>query len=155
MRTTKTAISVMICVFTVQLLNMVGLTMFDGFFAGIGAVNAMQPTIKGTKDFGFNRIFGTIIGGIVGILLYIPNIILLNGDFNVIFAGIGTIITISVINMFNKPNAVFIGCIVFTASVTKMTTGPIIPYMVLRTIETSYGILVTIIVNKTILPPKE
>lgn len=155
MRTTKTAISVMICVLTVQILNMLGLTMFEGFFAGIGAVNAMQPTIKGTKDFGFNRIFGTIIGAIVGTILYVPNIMLLNGEFNVIFAGIGTILTISIINAFNKPNAVFIGCIVFTASVTKIAAGPIVPYMVLRTLETSYGILVTIIVNKTIHPPKE
>ncbi len=155
MRTTKTAIAVMICMLTRDILNLMGVHSFNIFFAGIGAVNAMQDSIIGTRQAGFNRIFGTAIGAIISLVIYPFNILLFKGKLEVLFAGLGIIIVIKIITALKKPNAVFVGCIVLIASLTKFNVNESIVFYVLnRTIETTYGIIIAIIVNETIKPPK-
>ncbi len=156
MRTIKTAIAVMICIATKDILYGMGIYSFNIFFAGIGAVNAMQSSIIGTRKAGFNRVFGTIIGAIVSLVIYPFNMILLDGKLDVLFAGLGIILVIKIITAFNKPNAVFVGCIVLIASLTKIDVNESIVFYVLnRTIETTYGIIVAVIVNETIKPPQK
>ncbi len=156
MRTIKTAIAVMICILTRDILYMMDIYSFNIFFAGIGAVNAMQSSINGTRKAGFNRVFGTVIGAVVSLMIYPLNIIVFDGKLDFLFAGLGIIIVIKIITELNKPNAVFVGCIVLIASVTKIDSNEAILFYVLnRTIETTYGILVAVVVNETIKPPQK
>ncbi len=151
MRTIKTALAVMICIGTVNLLESFGITYFTGFFAGLAAVNAMQSSISETRAFGIARAYGTFLGSIIGILMYPINEIIFQGRFETLFAGIGIIITINIVSRINQ-QAVFMACALFIASITNKESFFI--YMAVRTLETAFGAFTSIAINELIRPPK-
>ncbi len=150
MRNIKTALAVSIVVLTVNILHRMGYEMFSGFFAILAAINAMQSSINETRKAGFARTFGTFIGSIIGIVLYPFNILIFHGNLEPLFAFIGTVFTIAIVSRINQ-QAVFMGCALFLSSLVNETG--IIAYMIIRTLETAYGALITIIINETIHPP--
>lgn len=150
MRNIKTALSVSIVILTVDILHNFGFEMFTGFFAILAAINAMQSSINETRKAGFARTFGTFIGSIIGICLYPFNILVFHGHLEPLFAFVGTVFTIAIVSRINQ-QAVFMGCALFLSSLTNETG--VVSYMVIRTIETAYGALVTVIINETIKPP--
>lgn len=151
MRTIKTALSVMICIGMVNLLEHFGINYFTGFFAGLAAVNAMQSSISETRAFGIARAYGTFLGSLIGIAMYPINEMIFQGRFETLFAGLGIIITINIVSRINQ-QAVFMACALFIASITNKDSFFI--YMAVRTLETAFGAFTSIAINELIRPPK-
>lgn len=146
LRNIKTAISVSICLIIFSK---------DPFFAAIAAVMCMQDTVENSVKIGINRIFGTLIGGLIGLIflhstrwLHLESIIPL-------ITGIGIVLAIYLCNLLKKPASSAISSLVLIAiMIAPVASNPLF-YAFKRTIETSLGIIVSILVNKYIKPQTE
>ncbi len=153
MRTVKTAICVLICL----LINYF-FSPEVGLISAIAAIVCMQSTIENTLKTSLNRLVGTAIGGIFGMLL-LP---LAEGspfDFlYVLLMPLGIIVIIYLCNLIKMPGSAVICAIVYiSVLVAPATAGSIKdPYLlaVFRIIDTVIGIVVAMLVNRFIAPPK-
>lgn len=154
LRTIKSAISVFLC-----------LVIFPEipFFACLTAVICLQDTVANSVKTGIHRGGGTILGGFIGLvfLLFcklisynIPNY-LLSKLLIYIIISLGIIVVIYSCNLLNQSGAINISCIVFLAVTTAHAYEEPLYYALDRTIQTLFGILISILVNKYITPPKE
>ena len=143
MRNIKTAISVFICIIILRIFH----NTFP-FYACIAAVITMQSTVHNSFTTGKNRIIGTIIGAICGLIfaLISPN--------NVFLTSLGIVFVIYFLNLLNRKNSVIIACIVFLAIMTNLKEGTPLIYSLSRVIETFIGILVSVLINYLIYHPK-
>lgn len=153
-RTLKTAFAVFLC-----------LALFPKtpFFSCMTAVFCLQNTVSSSFKVAFIRGFGTIWGGIIGLtFIYVRHFVLwmpIPEPF-MTFAlyttvAIGIIVMIQSLNLFKRPDCINIGCIVFLAITTVNADKLPAYYMVNRVIETLFGIVIGLLVNKFINPPKE
>lgn len=143
MRNIKTAFSVFLCIIILRAFH----HPFP-FYACIAAVITMQSTVHNSFTTGKNRIIGTIIGAICGLLfaLISPN--------NVFLTSIGIVIVIYFLNLLNRKNSIIIGCVVFLAIMTNLKEGTPLIYSLSRVIETFMGIFISVLVNFLIFHPK-
>jgi len=143
MRNIKTAFSVFLCIIILRAFH----HQFP-FYACIAAVITMQSTVHNSFTTGKNRIIGTIIGAICGLLfaLISPN--------NVFLTSIGIVLVIYFLNLLNRKNSIIIGCVVFLAIMTNLREGTPLIYSLSRVIETFAGIFISVIVNCLIFHPK-
>lgn len=153
LRTLKTALSVFLCL--VLLPN-------EPFFACLTSVFCLQDTVENSFKMGKNRGIGTLVGAIFGLIIMFifkaitKNIssVFLSKLIIYIFIALGIILVIYSNNLFLKmPGAINITCIAFLAVTTTHAYADPIYYAVNRTFETLCGIVIAIIVNKTINPP--
>lgn len=138
-RNLKTAISVFICIIVFQLLKRP-----YPFYACIAAVICMQNSVHNSFVAGKNRMIGTIIGAVVGIMFSI-----FIGQ-NAIVTGLGIVLVIYLCNFFNYDGSVSIACVVFLAIMTNLKEGTSYMYAINRVFDTFVGIIVAILVNKYI-----
>lgn len=143
MRNIKTAISVFLCIIILRAFN----NTFP-FYACIAAVITMQGTVHDSFATGKNRMIGTIIGAIYGLIfaLISPN--------NIFLTSIGIVLVIYFLNLFNRKNSISIACVVFLAIMTNLTQVTPLIYSLNRVTETFIGIFVSVLVNYFIYPPK-
>jgi uncharacterized membrane protein YgaE (UPF0421/DUF939 family) len=143
MRNIKTAFSVFLCIIILRAFR----HNFP-FYACIAAVITMQSTVHNSFTTGKNRMIGTIIGAICGLLfaLISPN--------NVFLTSIGIVIVIYFLNLLNRKNSIIIGCVVFLAIMTNLREGTPLIYSFSRVIETFVGIFISVLVNCLIFHPK-
>ncbi|VYU57241.1 FUSC family protein [Clostridium tertium] len=154
LRTIKTAIAVFSC-----------LLFFpnEPFFACLTTVFCVQDTVTNSVTIAINRGLGTILGAVIGLLFLIVcrfftyniNVFIISKFLVYITISIGIIVVIYICNLIKKPGAINISCIAFLAVTTVHAFGNPIYYATNRIIETLFGILVGLLVNKFILPPKE
>ena len=144
-RNIKTALCVLICLIFWP----------SSIFAAIAAVICVQSTVENSLEIGINRLIGTFIGGIASlILIYIINSLNLQKFLPFIVAA-GVSLVIYICNLIKKPSASSISSITLIAIlITQSSNNPLI-YSIHRTIETAFGVLVAIVINKYIRPPKE
>jgi len=143
MRNIKTAISVFLCIIILRVFH----NTFP-FYACIAAVITMQSTVHDSFTTGKNRMIGTIIGALCGLIfaLISPN--------NIFLTSIGIVFVIYFSNLFNRKNSISIACVVFLAIMTNLTQVTPLFYSINRVIETFIGIFVSVLVNYLIYPPK-
>ncbi len=151
MRNIKTALAVFICIGVFAIMG----PEFNPLFAAIAALITMGPSIEDSVESGWNRILGTIYGGIGGMLgIFIANLISFQYTYIAIIP-IGLMVIIYFCNNFKKTGAISIACVVF---ISIMTTYPLEmgSYMlaILRLLETSFGIIVAFLINRFIKVPK-
>lgn len=144
LRNIKTAISVLLCLLVFE---------NNAFYAAIASVICTQSSVEGSITSGINRLSGTLLGGLIGIVL-----LFISKKFNIpflnsLFTSIGIVAVIYACNLIKKPGACSISCIVLIAIMTAPTRNPYY-YAIMRTIETSFGILIAIVVNKYVNPSK-
>ena len=141
LRTLKTGIAVTIGLFAVSLLELE-----SPFFITIAALIGMQPTIADSWVIGRNRIMGTFIGAVFGLILalWLPS--------HPIIAGLGILALIRLINAIKTPEAVIISCIVFVA-VFMESEGNAVAYAMSRLFDTAIGLGIALVVNYFVLPP--
>lgn len=154
LRTIKSAISVFLC-----------LLLFPDFpfFACLTAVICLQDTVANSVKIGIHRGAGTILGGIIGLIfLLFCKLISSSVPTHIVsklliylIISIGIIAVIYCCNLINLPGSINISCIVFLAVTTAHAYERPLYYAMDRTIQTLFGILVSILVNKYINPPKE
>lgn len=145
-RNLKTAISVCICLILFRA---------DPFYSAIASVICMQGTVENSVKSGINRLIGTLLGGVTGVILLSFTRYF---NFEVIIpliTGLGIIFVIYTCNLIKKPASCTISCIVLIAIMIAPETSNPLFYASRRTIETALGILVAVLVNKYINPPEK
>lgn len=153
MRMIKTAIAVGICFLISSLTGGNG----KPIFSAIAAIICMQPYVEHSVDVAFNRIIGTIIGAVFGLIaasvsLYIPP------EYDYVHFLVISLTVIPVLYttvLLKKPGASALAGVVLL-SIT-LSTGDSTPLMdaVNRSVETIVGILVSLGVNMAHLPRRK
>ena len=121
------------------------------FYSAIAAIICLKEGVEETKQIGINRIFGTILGGICGLiyLLIIPKNALPYA-LELILISFLTAFNIWFMSMLNKPKAITIMAIVFlsiTINHGKETTLPFI-FAFGRMLDTMIGVIIAILINR-------
>ncbi|MGL4771995.1 MAG: FUSC family protein [Clostridium sp.] len=154
LRTIKTSIAVFICL--VLLPN-------EPFFACLTSVFCIQDTVENSFKMGKNRGFGTLLGAGIGLVVMLFFKFLTKDISSQILSkliiyiciALGIIIVIYLNNLLLKlPGAINVACIAFLGVTTTHAFGDPFFYAINRTFETLCGIIIGILVNKTIHPPK-
>ncbi|MGG7079110.1 FUSC family protein [Clostridium sardiniense] len=151
LRNIKTALAVTVCMVIFQLIGRE-----NAFYACIAAVICMKDTVSSSFTMGKNRLIGTIIGGVFGILIIFIMIKLpFLYNYNAFVTGFGIVGVIYTCNLFNKPGSVTIACIVLIGIMINYSGPQSYAYAIGRSIDTAIGIIVAILINKYFNPPEE
>lgn len=143
MRTIKTVFAVIL---TLIIANIVGLN--SPILAGVAAIMTMESSVSESFVTGKNRMFGTILGGLIGLIAsYIA-------PGNYLLIAVGLIIIISICNFFGWEKAVRMAMVVFLVIVTGYGEGNQFNYAFNRTLDTLVGVIVGTAINFFIRPPK-
>ena len=154
LRIIKSSMAVFLC-FVIYLIRGDGIP----FYSAIAAVLCMQPYVSNSRKVAFNRIIGTFIGGIAGMLIMMaeksfipPQAPILK--YLLISAAIIPLIYITVLA--KKTSASYITCVVFM-SITVSHGLDANPYFFAlnRIIDTLIGIFVSLGVNAFHLPRRK
>lgn len=141
LRTIKTGIAVCLCVLVIAAIKL-----DSPFYAVIAAIISMDKTIIGSFKAGKNRMIGTLVGAVVGVICasIIPE--------NALMCGIGIIILIVICNVMQMKGSVVVGGIVFIAIMVNLKGQSAVAYSISRIIETFIGIALAILVNLMFYP---
>lgn len=145
MRNVKTSVAVAICALIYAFFPT-----RSPAFACIGAIFGMGSDLQNSKLHGGNRFFGTIIGGVIGIVLFrIYLIFYPQGGHTwllVPLSFVGTMILIVLCQMFwvggVQPGGVVMCIVLFNTPVENY-----IPYALNRMFDTGVGVIVALLVN--------
>ncbi len=119
-------------------------------FACIGAIFGMGSDMENSKLLGGNRLFGTILGGVIGMVLYALYILIApEGNYLllVLLLYIGVVILILVSMKFWK-GAVQAGGVVLCIVLFNSTPDGFIAYALNRMLDTGVGVIVALLVNR-------
>lgn len=145
MRMVKTAVAVFLCALTGWLRGEIPI------FAVFAAVLCLQNSTGETLVNGVNRIIGTIIGGLFGVLvIWVCKVdwIEQNLLFYYLIVSFMTIPIILVTLLMKKPSVTALSCVVFLSiTISQFSSGPVIEYAWARILDTLIGIVVTVFVD--------
>ncbi|MDR0738681.1 MAG: aromatic acid exporter family protein [Oscillospiraceae bacterium] len=150
LRAVKTAIAVLLCLLLAFILNRP-----DKSLASIAAVVCLQQTKSESLNSGFNRILGTLVGGIAGCIvflvvkpLYSTENINLAKIVNIALVPIFILIIIYFFNLVNQKSSAQIACIVLITLVAVDYSYNKYFYQVLnRILDTGMGITISVLIN--------
>jgi len=150
MRNIKTALSVFLCLLIFEAIHRE-----NSFYACIAAVICMQPTLDNTFKKGFSRIIGTVIGGIIGIVLLVISEIYIKEGALIFLIPIGIIILIKICVTIGQNDSVSICCVVYLGiMISHRYEGDYFWYTLNRVIDTSVGIIIAVVVNRYLKIPE-
>lgn len=154
MRIIKSAIAVFIC-FLIYLIRGEGLP----FYSTIAAIMCMQPGVSNTLTASRNRIMGTFVGGIFGMLLLVFERKYMVGVpeiYRLMMISVAIIPVIYTSVLMEYKQVSHTSCIVFLSIVVNHATD-VSPYSftISRVIDTLIGILVALAMNGIHLPKKK
>lgn len=152
LRNIKTALAVSSCMIVSNLLGRE-----SAFFACIAAVFCMKDTVASSVSMGKNRIIGTIIGGLAGIVvIYISDLFPILHNLTPLVSFFGVVIVIHICTIIKRPGSVIISCIVFIGIMLNYATHvDSYSYAINRSIDTAIGIVIAIFINKYLNPPED
>lgn len=150
MRNVKTAIAATLCALLYAFFDR------NPTFACIGAIFGMGSDFKDSKRSGGNRLFGTIIGGLIGMGLYYIYIQYYPNAttsfrfmlFDLLFLGI--ILLVLVCQFFVIPGAIQPGGVVLCIIMFNTPVDQFISYPINRILDTAIGVVIGIAVNMLI-----
>lgn len=142
LRTIKTALAVTISLFLSQLLNLE-----YPYFVAMTAIISMDKTARLSINMGRNRVIGTLIGALIGILFATID------HGNPLLAGLGILIIILISNKLNLPGSITVGSFVFVAIMVHISSdvSPFF-YGLHRTLDSLFGALIAFVVNISVMP---
>ena len=144
-RNIKTALSVFICL----------LFLNKSLMAAIAAIICMQSTIEDSVVIGINRLIGTFLGGLLGlVIIYFVSILNLQ-DYSIFISALSVSFVIYICNLIKKPAACVISSIVVLGIIIDPNIDNQFFYALNRTLETSLGVVIAILVNRFINPPDD
>ncbi len=154
MRTLKTGLAI---VLTTLLYAWINRTDQSLFLALIAAIVAMQGTVETSLRFGVQRLIGTAIGGVLGVIFVaIFTVFPIHSNrivYAIFLAGV-SMIAITVCVWLNLKLAATMALVVLLATLINVDVSLSIPYALNRILDTAIGVIVSIVVNLTIRPPK-
>lgn len=145
MRNIKTAVAAALCAFLYYLVHR------TPTFACIGAIFGMGNDLQSSKQNGGNRLFGTIIGGILGMILFrIYLIFYPDGRKDTLLmvplVFIGIVLLIILCQIFWKggvqPGGVMLCILLFSTP-----SDSYISYALNRIVDTAIGIIIALLIN--------
>ncbi|BES65464.1 hypothetical protein SANA_19030 [Gottschalkiaceae bacterium SANA] len=139
LRNIKTAVAVSLCIILFQLLDRP-----YPFYACIAAVICMQRSVEHSFRVGRDRMIGTILGGLIGLGVYLV--------FGPVWyaTGLGIVVVIALCNYFGKQSSVAIACIVLIAITTNLKEVTAVVYAANRVMDTLIGIVIALGINRLI-----
>ena len=144
MRSLKTGLAVFICF---AIYSYIPLT--EPTLAVLVAVMAIQNTIDDSVTFSKNRLIGTLLGTVIGII-YTQ----IAGD-SLVLVAIGVIVLITLLNKLNQSKNIVIALVLFVNIITGVVSGNPIIYGLYRFANTLVGITVGFLINYFIKPPNQ
>lgn len=147
MRIIKTAIAVFICLITADLLGQE-----PPFYACIAAVFAMQDTVQSSLKIGVNRLIGTAVGGAVAIVLILAAAPITSSLLYHACIALAIILSLYLCSLLKRTGAAATSCVVLLSIVIIHADGSV-PFAFWRMGETAYGIVVSLVVNRTVNLP--
>lgn len=144
MRNIKTALAVVLSVIFAEVFHLE-----SAFFVATGALISMETTVRKGIKAGISRVLGTFIGGCFGVAMFLID------PGNLILLFVGIVILISLLNILQWHDSISMACVVFCAIMITMSSENIILYAFQRTFDTIVGIVISIIINYVISPPKD
>ncbi len=145
MRNFKTALAATLCALLYFLFNR------NPTFACIGAIFGMGRDLENSKESGGNRLFGTIIGGVVGMALFHIYIqIYPEGGIHgplFIFLFLGVIYLVLVCQVLFLPGAIQPGGVVLCIILFNTPVDSYIQYSLNRILDTAIGVIIAIGIN--------
>ena len=142
MRTVKSAVAVMVAI---TLVYFYGVTTSRIIFAMLGAMEAMQPTVKASLRSCLTQMTGVIFGAIFGLLLKAT------GLHPLISTGIGIILVITVYNALRFQFSPTLPCLIVVTICTNPDVIPLV-YASGRIWDTLIGSAVGIAINALVFP---
>lgn len=151
-RMIKSSIAVFLCFIVYLFRQKEGIV----FYSCIAAVLCMQQDITNTKKVGLNRVVGTLIGGLIGMLVLIFEKSFISNDYIILEYMLTSFMIIPIIYvtvLLKKTSASYISCVVFM-SITVSHGSDINPYLfaINRILDTLIGIVIAFCVNSFHLP---
>lgn len=149
-RNLKSALAVVVSMIVAELFG------FDTpFYAAITSVVCMQDTYENSLQMGKNRFLGTVFGAILGsigtLILSINDNVLLK----VILVFLLSASVIYLCTLVKLPGAVTISCIVLLGTLLLNRDFSNYYYAFHRSVETFVGVIIAILVNNFVFPPKK
>ncbi len=142
LRTIKTAVAVMLSMIVVTLY---GTTTSRLIFALLGAMDAVQPTIRDSLRAARTQIVGVLFGAILGLMLRQLNL-------HPLFAsGLGVVLVITIYNALRIPFAPSLACMILVTSCTSLDVQPI-PSALGRIWDTAIGLGIGTAINALVFP---
>lgn len=144
MRTIKTALVVVLSYIVSSIIN------DELSFALIyAAVICVETSVVSSFKIGYNRVLGTVVGGIIGLFMsYIPL-------YGALTMAAGIVITILFCNLLDIKKATGIAITLVIIIVTGSSDSSPAIYAMQRTLDTVIGIVIATIVNLLIYPPDQ
>ncbi len=141
LRTIKTGVAVGLSMYIASLFNLK-----SPIFTGVAAVMAMQSSVFESFKMGKDRMLGTFVGAIIGLIFsfLLPN--------NYLFMSLGIIVVIYIHNLLEWNKSLTLSAIVFLAIFINRESARI-PYATNRVLDTFIGISVSVLINYLILAP--
>lgn len=152
-RIIKSAISVGICFLIYVLRGYQGIP----FYSALACLQCIQPYQKNTKKIAIQRVTGTFVGALYGlILIQIQSHYPLPYLLYCFLISLGVVCSIKTAVSLNKKNAAYFSCVVFL-SITMMHIGDENPniFVLNRVTDTLIGVAIGMIVNNFRLPMKK
>ena len=126
-------------------------------FACIGAIFGMGNDMDNSRLNGGNRFFGTLIGGILGMLLFRIYIIFYpeggTHPLLLLLLSVGVVVLIVVSQMFHWAGAIQPGGVVLCIILFNTPVDTYISYSLNRIVDTGIGVLIALLINA--LLPRE
>lgn len=150
LRNVKTALSATIVALVYLFVNR------DPTFACIGAVFGTGSDMKNSRLNGGNRFFGTIFGGVLGMLLFriyiifFPEGVYPDYGFHVLMLPllfVGVIALILVCQLFRWAGAIQPGGVMLSIILFRTPVESYISYSINRIVDTGIGVLVALLIN--------
>ncbi len=151
-RTLKTVFAVSVCLVLSKFANHFGVPSL-GFYAATASIITMQSSIELSRSVGIQRSIGTVIGGIITIVLLYVQMIYFSGYHDTIFAIIGTFLTLFTCTRLKIPLGVSTATVIVLSGFVLFNVEVIIPTITLRVLETILGVIIALVINQLIMPP--
>ena len=142
MRIAKTAVATVIAML---IADMFGATDSKLIFAMLGAMDAVQPTLRGSVRACLTQIVGIVFGAAVGILLLYLSL------HEIAAAGLGILLTITLYNTFGIHLSPVLPCLIVVTLCTAQNIQPV-AYALGRVWDSAIGLTVGMLVNIFIFP---
>ena len=140
MRTLKTGIAVTLCCI------LMGFLVDNMFYCATACVVTMQDTIKTSFKMGSDRVAGTLVGGIVGIILALIS------PEDPILCGLGIMIVIKCCEVFKLSSLVVSSVTFFSLYLGYIRTTPFL-YSTQRVFDTAIGVVMGLVINYIMARP--
>ena len=145
MRNVKTALAATLCAVIYFLIDR------NPAFACIGAIFGMGADMPGSRLSGGNRFFGTVIGGVLGIVLFRFHLIFYPaGGYTallLLLLFIGVIALVLISTGFRWAGAIQPGGVVLCIILFSTPVETYLSYSINRIVDTGIGVLVALAVN--------